>query len=246
MTLNNSFMIGSGRFFFRYRAYMFPIIFISLLFLFRPQIVINETITNLLIWLGFIITLLGGGLRLFTIGFDYIIRGGKDGKVYASNLVTGGLYAHVRNPMYLGNVLLALGIGLYGSSPIVLVTVLPFFVFFYYALMANEENFLREKFGQEYVDFCNRVNRLWPSFKNIGRTLSGFTFNWRRSAIKDSGTAFYTYTALTLLPLWRNYYLGRQDAVRAYAPYAAAIMVILIPVYITLRILKKKGTFYQE
>jgi len=246
MTLNSPFMIGSGRFFFRYRAYMFPVIFVAMLLLFRPQIVINETVTTLLIWLGFVVTLLGAGLRLFTIGLDYIIRGGKDGRVFASRLVTGGLYSHVRNPMYLGNILLAVGIALYGSAPLVLFTVVPFFVFFYFALMANEEDFLRHKFGQEYVDFCKRVNRLWPSFRGIGRTLSGFSFNWRRSAIKDSGTAFYTFAALALLPLWRNYYLDRQEAVAAYAPFAGVIMGILIPAYVALRVLKKKGSFHQE
>ena len=239
-------MVGAGKFFFRYRAYMFPVIFITLLVFCRPQVVIDEKTSNILIWFGFAVTMLGEGIRLFTIGFDYIIRGGKGGAVYADKLVTGGLYNHVRNPMYLGNLLIAVGIGFYCSSPVVMATVLPFFFFFYYALMANEENFLRGKFGQEFEDFCNRVNRLWPNLSGISNSLAGFSFNWRRSIIKDSGTGFYTFTALALLPLWRDYFLGNKEAFDAYTPYAAAIMAVLIPTYITLRILKRKGTFSPE
>jgi len=243
MRLSNPFMIGCGDFFFRYRAYMFPVIFIGMLFLFRPLVIVSETFYAWTIWIGFTVTMLGEGLRLFTIGFDYIERGGKDGKVFASRLVTGGIYNHVRNPMYLGNILIAVGIGLYSGAPLVLLVALPFFIFFYYGIMASEENFLRGKFGEEYDAFCRRVNRLWPSFKNIGQTLSSFTYNWRRAIIKDSGTAFYTFLALALLPLWRNYFLnGVRVADSAYMPYAVSIMVVLVPIYITLRVFKKRGT----
>jgi len=221
---------------------MFPVIFIAMLFVFRPQVIISETVYNGLVWLGLVVTLLGEGLRFFTIGFDYIERGGKGGKVNASRLVTGGIYNHVRNPMYLGNILIAIGIGLYGGVALAFVTVLPFFVFFYYAIMATEEKFLHGKFGADYEAFCRRTNRLLPSFVNLGQTLSGFNFHWWRAAIKDSGTAFWTFVALALIPLWRECFLhGTTLAESAYAPYAAGIVIVLLPLYIGLRILKKKG-----
>lgn len=242
MRLSNPFMVGAGNFFFRYRAYMFPLIFIAMLFVFRPQVIVNETFSCWLTWLGLAVTLLGEGLRFFTIGFDYIERGGKDGKVNASRLVTGGIYNHVRNPMYLGNILIAIGIGLYGGAPLAFVTVLPFFVFFYYAIMATEEKFLHGKFGEEYEAFCRRTHRLWPSFANLGQTLSGFSFHWWRALIKDSGTAFWTFVALALIPLWREYFLhGATVGESAYTPWAAGIVAALLPCYIWLRILKKNG-----
>ena len=46
MRLSNPFMVGAGNFFFRYRAYMFPVIFIAMLFVFRPQVIVNETVTS--------------------------------------------------------------------------------------------------------------------------------------------------------------------------------------------------------
>ena len=59
---------------------------------------------------GAIVALLGGVVRGVTIGFVYIVRGGRDGKAYADGLVREGIFAHSRNPMYVGNILMAVGI----------------------------------------------------------------------------------------------------------------------------------------
>ena len=153
------------------------------------------------------------------------------------------LLSLLRSIRFARELLIAIGIGLYGGAPLAFVTVLPFFVFFYYAIMATEEKFLYGKFGEEYEAFCCRTQRLWPSFTNIGQTLSGFNFHWWRALIKDSGTAFWTFVALALIPLWREYFLhGITVSESAYAPYAAGIVVVLFPIYIGLRILKKKGS----
>ena len=46
---------------------------------------------------------------MLTIGYEYIVRGGRQGKVYAEDLVQGGVFAHSRNPLYLGNLLIIVG-----------------------------------------------------------------------------------------------------------------------------------------
>ncbi len=239
--MRHSIMISIGNFFFRYRKFIFPIFFILLVGVMRPAIVINKTIDEFLVWLGFLIAVVGEGIRIFTIGLDYIERGGKNGQPNASKLVVGGLYNHVRNPMYVGNLLMALGIGLYSGTPMILATVVPFMVFFYYCMIAAEENFLRGKFGAEFDDFCSRVNRLWPSLGGISRTLSGFRFNWGRVLDKENGTAFWTLMALVLLPLWRMHFLGESDNAAAYSSYAIGAVIITFPAYIVIRVLKAKG-----
>ena len=52
--------------------------------------------------LGVFVSFLGLGVRAATIGFEYVVRGGRNRQVYADHLVQGGIYAHTRNPMYLG------------------------------------------------------------------------------------------------------------------------------------------------
>jgi protein-S-isoprenylcysteine O-methyltransferase Ste14 len=239
--MRSAFMIATGRFFFRYRAWLFPLIFAALLFLFHPRPYLPEPFFTGILSIGFLVTLAGEAFRILTIGLDYIERGGKKGAPHASKLVRGGIYAHVRNPMYVGNILLAVGVSMMVGDPWVFVTVLPFFIFFYYAIIAAEESFLRGAFGNEFEDFCREVNRLWPSFKNFFGTLSKFDFNWSRPIEKEHGTAYNVLLALALVPLWRMYRLGNHVAFEAYKPYAIGISLVLTLIYIVLRVLRKTG-----
>ena len=77
-----------------------------------------------------------------TIGLAYIIRGGKNKKVYAEDLVTTGIFAHCRNPLYVGNILMLAGVGILSNSLLYVVIMIPFFLFVYQAIVLAEENFL--------------------------------------------------------------------------------------------------------
>jgi protein-S-isoprenylcysteine O-methyltransferase Ste14 len=238
MTPKDSFLVRAGRFLFRYRSLLFPIIFIAMLGILRPHPYLPAPYYGASMALGLAITLTGEAIRVLTIGLDYIERGGKNRQPFASRLVTHGVYAHVRNPMYLGNLLIAVGIGLYSGAPMALVTVLPFFVFVYIAIISAEENFLGQAFGEEYREFTRRVPRLIPNLKGISSLFSGFTFNWKRVVAKENGTAFYTFLALTLLPIWRAHFLTGGLHVHAGPLLMAAS---LAAGYATARLLTKKG-----
>ncbi len=77
----------------------------------------------------------------------------------AKNLVTTGMYQITRNPMYVGLLFLLIGWGfLLGSfSPFLL---LPIFIFLITTQqIIPEERILEEKFGQQYRDYKESVNR---------------------------------------------------------------------------------------
>lgn len=80
-------------------------------------------------------------------------------------LVVSGLYAYVRNPMYVAIVVMTLGQGLIfndGSAlryPFYLWAGFFLFIYFY------EEPALRRKFGQHYVEYCAAVPRWLPRLK---------------------------------------------------------------------------------
>lgn len=241
--MKTSFMVGAGRFLFRYRSLIFPVVFIALLAFFRPHPFLPEPYYSLGIWMGLVIALAGEIFRILTIGLDYIERGGKNHAPYASRLVRGGIYSHVRNPMYVGNLLIALGVCLYSGSLAILLVAYPFFTFVYYAIIAAEENFLRSEFGADYEKFCAEVNRLWPSLRGFGNTITSMVFNWKRPLDKENGTAFYVFLAFVLLPLWRMYHLDQMEQFHRYQPYAWTIAVLLAVPYVYLRILRKRGRF---
>src|SRR6266498_3883692 len=149
-------MIKIGNILFHHRNGLFPLAYTLLIFKSQPVFQDYEIAALL----GFLVGAIGQLLRAVTIGLEYIIRGGRHRQVYAEKLVQGGVFAHCRNPLYLGNFLILLGVGVASNSTLFLAVGIPFFAVAYWAIIAAEENYLRRKFGTEFDDYCARVNRL--------------------------------------------------------------------------------------
>jgi protein-S-isoprenylcysteine O-methyltransferase Ste14 len=85
-------------------------------------------------------------------------------------LVARGLYRVVRNPMYLGVLLVLLGESLvFGSWALLRYAVLVWLCFHLFVVL-YEEPVLRRKFGASYEDYCERVWRWTPRLPPRGRT----------------------------------------------------------------------------
>jgi protein-S-isoprenylcysteine O-methyltransferase Ste14 len=93
-------------------------------------------------------------------------------------LATGGPYAHSRNPLYVGSVLMALGVCIATGSPWVALATLGYFLFFYPAVIREEAGFLREKFGQDYATWARDVPAFVPRLTPGGPRTSRFA--WAR------------------------------------------------------------------
>jgi len=74
-------------------------------------------------------------------------------------LVTTGVHAWTRNPIYLGFFLMYAGIGIAARSPSVLALTLPLAVTIRYGVVAREEAYLERRFGDTYRDYRSRVRR---------------------------------------------------------------------------------------
>src|SRR3954470_19201063 len=119
-------MVQLCNFLFRNRNGLFPFFYL-ILFVSSPE-VFHDPVAAMIA--GFTITLLGQLIRVVTIGLVYIMRGGKNRRVYADDLVTTGIFAHCRNPLYVGNILILAGLGVASNSLIFLAVFLPVFLFF--------------------------------------------------------------------------------------------------------------------
>ena len=97
-----------GNFLFHTRNVLFPVLIAILLYLWPPVAIDNVPGIYFLVT-GLAMIILGQGLRILAIGLSYIVRGGRLRRIYAENLVTDGLFAHCRNPLYVGNVLIVMG-----------------------------------------------------------------------------------------------------------------------------------------
>jgi protein-S-isoprenylcysteine O-methyltransferase Ste14 len=228
-------MVVIGEFLFRHRNTLFPLC-CALLLLPGPMLFGSQLLAAAV---GAVVAGAGQLVRAATIGLRYIVRGGREGRAYADDLVTEGVYGACRNPMYIGNVLLVAGLAIASNSLVVLLCALPLVVFAYAAIVASEERYLHSKFGAAFDAYCRDVPRWWPSAAAVRKALASGTFHWRRVIVKEYGTPFGWVNVLCLVAL---YNLWKQEAFDVYHPAAQgllAVMGLVTMLWLTARILKK-------
>ncbi len=74
-------------------------------------------------------------------------------------LITGGVFAYTRNPIYLGLTLMLTGVGLYWNTTLSLWPALIFFLLANFWYAPSEERAAERVFGQEYVAYRRKVRR---------------------------------------------------------------------------------------
>jgi protein-S-isoprenylcysteine O-methyltransferase Ste14 len=178
-----------GTFLFKYRDAVFPTVILAIVILTRPQFPSGSRTADL--WLdlvGILVAAAGQALRITVIGYRYIVRGGKNRKVHAEDLVTEGIFALARNPLYVGNILVLFGLFIIWNTPLLYLIGVPFVLIGYKGIVAAEEAFLRRKFGADYDEYCRTTNRWIPDFRKAPTALQGIPFNWRRVLIREYGS----------------------------------------------------------
>ncbi len=145
---------------------------------------------------GLTVLSLGIVIRAFSIGLGEPKTSGRGRKLKADGLNTTGLYAWVRNPLYLGNVFSALGLALMtGNISFSLFLALSLAILYKLVSLA-EEAFLDEKFGEEYRLYKGLVPAFLPSPKPNpykGLPWGKFTFN---RVLKREHDAWYVLLIL--------------------------------------------------
>jgi protein-S-isoprenylcysteine O-methyltransferase Ste14 len=228
-------MVKLGNVIFHNRNGIFPLFYL-LLFIPSPEIFSNP-ITAFLI--GLCVTLTGQIIRVVTIGLVYIIRGGKDRRIYAEDLVTTGIFSHCRNPLYVGNILILVGLGIASNSIIFNCIATPLFLFFWQAIVLAEENYLRDKFGTQYDAYCSKVNRWLPNLKGIGNTLGSMEFKWKRVIIREYNSTYIWMTGAILVMMKHFYFHDNRFSLKNNIPVFITILILLLLLYLFARYLKK-------
>ena len=233
-------LVAAGNFFFHWRNHIFPLAFVALWALSPPRPAFGRTGADAVLdAAGFANALCGQLLRAGAIGYAYIIRGGKKRRIHADALVQEGLFAHSRNPLYVGNFLVFLGLFVMIHSVLGYAVGVPFFAFAYVAIVAAEEDFLLRRFGDVYADYSRRVNRFLPALGGMRRTLGSMHFDLGRLVRKEYGS---TFTWLTLALAIEAREQIAWHGVRAARPVLAwefGAFVVLVTAYATARFLKK-------
>jgi len=121
-------------------------------------------------WAGLGIAVLGELIRIWGVG--YAGKTTRNNQLTAPLLVTAGPYAYLRNPLYLGNCITALGftvIAMGGLSPvmrgIILLLYLLTYLTLYWRVILAEETFLAQLYGEQYQTYLQNVPRIIPRLK---------------------------------------------------------------------------------
>lgn len=229
-------MVKIGNFFFRTRNYLFPVFYV---FLFLPFTRISENYTTVF-FIGLAVAILGQLVRMLTIGLVYIVRGGRNRRIYADGLVTDGLFSHCRNPMYVGNILLIIGMSILSNSLFAVLVMIPLFIFIYQAIVRAEEAYLGNSYGGGFDVYCAKVNRWIPELKGIGTTFKENDFNLKKVAFKEYNTSYLWMLGAVLLLAYNTNWLKTKLTLENEGIYFIAAIALLTLLYFSIRFFKKR------
>jgi protein-S-isoprenylcysteine O-methyltransferase Ste14 len=149
------------------------------------------------------IAVLGEMIRVLTVGF---VPKGTSGRNTTSQkaamLNRTGMYSVVRNPLYLGNYVIMLGISSMLQSWQIALINSAFFAGLYLPIILAEEHFLLGKFGQAYRDYAARVPLFLPHpWKWVSPEIR---WSWRMALRREQDTAFAVIILFVVIDAFRD------------------------------------------
>lgn len=185
------------------------------------------------------VSLFGLFIRVVTVGRTPPNTSGRNtkGGQLADELNTTGIYSTVRHPLYLGNFFMWLGVAMLTRDAWFIVAFVLFYAFYYERIMYAEEAFLRNKFGQVYLDWAETAPAIIPSFKN--HVKAKYAFSTRKVLIKEKNGLWAVFLLFWIFMLIRDF-ISSGTLILNYSFwfYGAIISTII---YLILKIIKRAG-----
>tara|TARA_R110002096_G_scaffold173781_6_gene348606 strand:- start:29355 stop:30095 length:741 start_codon:yes stop_codon:yes gene_type:complete len=234
-TLNHS---TSGEFLFRWRSYL-PLALVLILLPALPHH--HDHFHNAILHYGFeftclLVSVFGLVIRALTIGFVPSGTSGRNTRAQvADSLNTTGVYSICRNPLYVGNFFMMLGVVMFAQSwSACLIFILAFWLY-YERIIAAEERFLSKKFGDVYINYLQSVPQFLP--KLTGWTRPNMNFSMRTVLRREYSSYFAMIASLCAMEFLGDLLSERQIELD---PYWGTLLAFSAIVYFSLRTMKKK------
>lgn len=166
----------------------------------------RPTLVTVLVGINLVIA--GEALRLWGVA----IAGSETrttGPVGGTFLITTGPFAYVRNPLYVGNIMIYLGFGVmsYALFPWLTLAAYLFFATQYSMIVSLEELYLRNRFGAEYERYAKSVPRFLPSLRRFAKGENEQPeLDWARGVVSEKSSliaiSLLTF-ALMAIAVWQ-------------------------------------------
>jgi len=185
MAITNQ-MQSQGTWLFKYRGILPLIIFVigAALFLKNESSpenwILKEELEHILYELScLIVSFIGFFIRVYTVGYSRPNTSGRNTEHQVADVLnTTGIYSMVRNPLYVGNFFMWLGIAMLTGNFWFIIAFILFYFLYYERIIFTEEEFLKNKFGETYLNWAKETPVIVPKLSSFVKT--GYNFNWRK------------------------------------------------------------------
>jgi protein-S-isoprenylcysteine O-methyltransferase Ste14 len=155
---------------------------------------------------GIALLVLGEAIRLWANGFvgHRKVNLAQRGQPKVGELITAGPYAYVRNPLYLGTLVIGIGFSLIVNSLWLMGLVVALFLVVYSRKIANEEATLARECGVDFERYRQEVPALLPT----GRAASRQRGEWAWQGVaasKEARTVAWLIVAVIALYFWEEW-----------------------------------------
>ena len=151
-----------------------------------------------LTWLGVAVVLLGEVVRLTAVRHIGTISRTRTDRL--GPLIASGPFGWVRNPLYIGNIALWIGLALVARLPWLALPIAGLLALEYHAIVRWEEGLLTERLGQPYRDYLAAVPRWLPRPPRTAAAPLSPIFSWGETLFSERGTLIAI--AVGFLLLW--------------------------------------------
>lgn len=174
-------LVAQGKTLFRWRSFIPFLLLIPAVMAIKNSSFIQDKfgdqIEDMATYICYYVSMAGLVLRCYTIA---TVAPGTSGRstrhLKAESLNTTGMYSIVKNPLYLANMIIATGILMtFKVWWFVVIGLLAFWIYIE-RVIATEEGFLREKFGDAYDDWSRRTPIFFPDFRLWKKPAAPFSF----------------------------------------------------------------------
>jgi protein-S-isoprenylcysteine O-methyltransferase Ste14 len=216
MSLINEFA-RSGNKLFKHRSYIplfLYIILIPVLYFEKDEFFYFENLWWVLAC--FFVSFSGQIVRALTIGFTPQNTSGRNTKAgqVAEQLNTKGMYSVVRHPLYLGNFLMWLGLILYVGSVEFLIFAVFFFWIYYERIMFAEEQFISQKFGENFEKWSSKTPAFFPKLN--GYMKAGVSFSLKNILKREYHGFYAMVVSFTLVYFVKQFFYNDQFTINLF------------------------------
>jgi protein-S-isoprenylcysteine O-methyltransferase Ste14 len=146
---------------------------------------------------GLLVVAAGEGIRLWAVHHIGVISRTRSDRL--GPLIDTGPFSLVRNPLYLGNILLWIGFTIAAQLLWLAPLVLALLALEYHAIVRWEERLLESRLGKGYRRYANRVPRWIPRFRRPVAAHAMAGFSWKETLYSERGTLIAIAAGYALL-----------------------------------------------